>query len=146
MSVRKRVLPSGEIRWQVDYRDQAGKRRAAQFETKAAAIAHETKVRGEIVLGTHVADAASVTVREAAAARLAAGETSGLEASTLRSYRNHVRHHIEPLIGDLKLNRLTAPAAQQFVDRLAIDRARPTVRKVITSLKALVSEAVRHGL
>jgi integrase len=147
MSIRKRVLPrSGEVRWQHDYKDRDGKRRAKQFATRAAAVAHETRVRAELVAGTHVADGASVTIREAAAAWLAACETRGLEAQTLCGYRDHVRLHIEPLIGDLKLNRLTAPAAQQFIDRLAANRNRPTVKKVVTSLKAIVAEAVRRGL
>ena len=65
MSVRKRILPSGEIRWQVDYRDQKGKRRSRQFETQKEAKNHETTVRGEIRAGTHVADSASVTVAKA---------------------------------------------------------------------------------
>jgi hypothetical protein len=36
-SVRKRLLPSGEIRWQADYRDCGGKRRSRQFEKKSEA-------------------------------------------------------------------------------------------------------------
>jgi integrase len=147
MSIRKRILlRTGETRWQLDYRDQRGTRRHKQFKTKAAAVSYETKTRGEIVAGTHVADGASVTVREAAAAWLAGCETRGLEAQTLCGYRDHVRLHIEPLIGDLKLNKLTAPAAQQFIDRLSADRNRPTVKKAVTSLKAIVGEAVRRGL
>lgn len=145
MSIRKRTLPSGETRWMLDYRDQGGRRRGKLFSTRAEAVAHETRVRGEIAAGTHVADGASITVKEAAAIWLTACEANGLEAQTLHGYRNHVRH-IEPLIGDLKLNKLTAPAAQQFIDRLAADRNRPTVQKVVTSLKAIVAEAVRRGL
>ena len=33
-SIRKRMLPSGKICWQVDYRDGAGKRRYRQFAAK----------------------------------------------------------------------------------------------------------------
>jgi hypothetical protein len=84
MSVRKRKLPSGEIRWQVDYRDQGGKRRHKQFATKAEATRHETKVRGELVAGTHVADSASITVEAAGDLWLQRAETEGLEASTIR--------------------------------------------------------------
>lgn len=148
MSVRKRVLPrSGEVRWQVDYRDQQGKRRAKQFSTKSAAISYETKTRGELLAGTHVADSASITVAEAADIWLAACESKGLEESTTRAYRNHVKQHIKPFLGATKLSRLTAPVAQAFVNRLAAEgRNRPTVVKVATSLKQLVSEAVRQGL
>ena len=62
MSVRKRVLPSGEVRWQVDYRDKQGKegkRRSRQFRTQKEAKDYETTVRGEIKAGVHVADSAS---------------------------------------------------------------------------------------
>jgi len=144
-TVRKRLLPSGKVRWLVDYRA-AGARRFKQFETKAAAIAHETKVRGELAAGTHVADAASITVAKAAEIWLAACEANGLEDGTIRQYRNHVRRHIVPLLGDMKLSRLTAPAAQAFVDELAKVRNRATVAKVVTSLKSIVSEAMRRGL
>ena len=146
-SVRKRVLPrTGETRWLVDYRDQGGKRRAKQFDPKAEAVADATTVRGELAVGTHVADSASVTVAVAADIWLAACEANGLEEATTRAYRNHVRSHIVPLLGSTRLSRLTAPVAQDFVERLAKDRKRPTVIKVTTSLKSIVSEAVRRGL
>ena len=103
-------------------------------------------MRGEIAAGVHVADGASPTVTEAADIWLAACETNGLEESTTRAYRNHVRKHIEPLIGEVRLSRLTAPVAQDFVDRLAQRVSRPMLVKVTNSLKSLVSEAVRRGL
>ena len=64
-SVRKRILKSGEVRWQVDYRDRDGARRHKQFRTKADAVTHETRVRTELAAGTHVADGASITVEGA---------------------------------------------------------------------------------
>src|SRR6516225_6545105 len=103
MSVRKRKLPSGETRWQVDYRDQSGKRRHKQFATKAEATSYETAVRGELVAGTHVADSASIAVKEAGDLWLARAEREGLEASTVRQYRQHLNHHIVPRIGSTKL-------------------------------------------
>jgi integrase len=141
------VLPrTGAVRWYVDYRDQPDARCARQFTTKSAAIAFETKARGEIVVGTHVADSASITVTAAADIWLAACEANGLEESTTRAYRNQVQHHIKPLLGDIRLSRLSAPVGQDFVERLAKDRARPTVIKVVVSPKSIVSEAVRRSL
>jgi integrase len=72
MSVRKRKLPSGEIRWQVDYRDLG---RHKQFTTKAQALAFETTTRGELLAGTHVADSASITVEAAGLLWRARAET-----------------------------------------------------------------------
>lgn len=146
-SVRKRILPrTGETRWQVDYRDQAGKRRSKQFQTKAEAVAYETKVRGEIATGTHVADSASVTVEKAGDLWLQRAEIEGLEASTVRQYQQHLKHHIVPLIGATKLSRLTKPVVEEFRDRLLGSRSRPLARAVMTSLKGILKEAHRRGL
>lgn len=146
MSVRKRKLPSGEIRWQVDYRDQDGTRRHKQFTTKAEATRYETTVRGELLTGTHVADSASITVKEAGDLWLARAEREGLEASTVRQYRQHLNHHVVPLIGSTKLSRLTKPVVEEFRDKLVETRSRALARAVLTSLKGILKEARRRGL
>jgi integrase len=145
-SVRKRILRSGEIRWQVDYRDREGKRRHKQFGTKANAVAFETKVRTELAAGTHVADSASVTVQVAGDLWLERGQREGLEAGTLNQYRQHLKHHIVPLIGQVKLSKLTTPDVERFRDNLLADRSRPLARAVLTSFKGIIKEAKRRGL
>jgi integrase len=145
-SVRKRVLPSGETRWQVDYRDREGKRRHKQFTTKANAVTFETQVRGQLAAGTHVADSASVTVQAAGELWLERGEREGLEAGTLRQYRQHLQHHIAPLLGCVKLSRLTTPDVERFRDNLLVERSRPLARAILTSLKGIIKEAKRRGL
>lgn len=145
-SVRKRILSSGEIRWQVDYRDHSGKRRHKQFATKAEAVSYETKVRSEIVAGTHVADSASITIEAAADLWLQRAELEKLEPATVRQYRQHVKLHIVPLIGATKLSRFTKPAAEEFRDKLVEKVSRPLARAVLTSLKGILKEAQRRGL
>ncbi len=54
--------------------------------------------------------------------------------------------HIKPLLGDVKLSRLTAPLVQDFADKLMATRSQAMARKVLTSLKSLVGEAQRRGL
>ena len=51
-SVRKRVLPSGEIRWLVDYQDMTGKRRAKQFGKKKDAEAWKANTLVDVRKGT----------------------------------------------------------------------------------------------
>jgi integrase len=102
-SLRKRILPSGEVRWLVDYRDTAGKRRAKQFETKREADAYMVKARAEVAAGTHVADSQSVTLGEGADLWVESGERDRLEATTVRQRRQHVDLHIKPLIGTIRL-------------------------------------------
>ena len=145
-SVRKRKLPSGEIRWLLDYKDLAGKRRARQFATKREAVDFETRTRADLQGGVHVADAASVTVAEAAELWLARCESEGLELSTIIQYKGHVRNHIGPLLGKQKLSRLTVPAIEAFRDELLNTRSKALSQKIVTSLKALLKDAMRRGL
>jgi hypothetical protein len=145
-SIRKRILPSGETRWLVDYRDTAGKRRAKQFETKRDADGYMVKARAEVAAGTHVVDSQSVTLGEAGDLWVESGERDKLEATTVRQRRQHVDLHIKPLIGKTKLSRLNTPMVQEFVDRLLETRSRAMARRVVTSLKGIIAEAQRRGL
>lgn len=135
MSVRKRTLPSGEVRWLVDYRDKhgkEGKRRSRQFRTQKEAIAYETHIRGEIAAGTHVAASASITVAKAGEEWLERCELEQLEASTIRQYRQHFNLHILPRLGSTKLSELTKPMVESFRDRLLKEKSRPLTRAIVT--------------
>jgi integrase len=146
MSIRKRELPSGEIRWQVDYRDQEGVRRARQFKKQKEAVDFETVARGQIRDGTHTADSASVTVAKASEHWLDRCRLDGLEPGTVRYYEQHCRLHILPLLGKTKLSRLTKPAVEAFRDKLLQTCSRAMAAKVMTSFKSLISDAHRRGL
>ena len=130
----------------VDYKDLSGKRRAKQFKTKKEAVDFETKVRADIAAGTHVADTASITVREAADLWLQRAQTEALEPSTRKQYTEHVSIHIVPMLGGTKLSRLTRPGIESFRDQLLETRSRALTRKVLTSLKGILNEAQRRGL
>jgi integrase len=147
MSVRKRHTETGEVRWQVDYRDAAGIRRHRQFETKRQADAFHAKARTEVFAGVHTPDSASITVAEAAELWIARGEREGLERTTILAYRQHVDLHIVPRIGKVKLSRLSAPTVNAFRDQLLdAGRSHDMVRRVLASLAALVGEAQARGL
>lgn len=146
MSVRKRVLETGEIRWVVDYSDQAGKRRNKQFRRKKDADAFEITARSQVASGTHVADVDSVTVAQAAEAWIKAGELDGLQATTIRQRDQHVRLHIVPRLGGVKMSKLTAPMIEEFKEGLLRDISRPLARAVLTSLKGIIRVARVKGL
>jgi integrase len=147
MSIRKRVLPSGQVRWLCDYADQQGVRRARQFKSKKQAEHFELTARVEIRDGVHVADRASVTVAEAGELWLTRCRSEGLEASTLAYYRQHLDLHISPQIGGVKLSKLTRPHIEAFRDKLLATKIkRPTAGKVLTSLRGLLFNAQRIGL
>lgn len=143
--VRKRTLPSSKVVWQADYKDGEGKRRSKQFPTKREADTFLLGARGEVVRGVHVADSASITVAEACGLWLDRADAEGLERSTVLAYRQHVDLHIKPLIGGVKLNKVSVPAVQAFADELAKTRSRAMVKRIVGSLSGVFSEAMRRG-
>jgi integrase len=160
MSVRKRAWTTskGEHKeaWVVDYVDQARKRRLKTFAKKKAADNFEATANVEIRAGIHTADSASITVAEAGKLWLETGERAGLERSTLDAYRQHLKLHIDPYLGKVKLSQLSAPMVREFEDKLARGdmpeggvpepRSPVMVKKVRTSLSALLSDAQERGL
>jgi len=117
------------------------------FKTQKETKSFETTILGEIKAGIHVPDSASVTVREAGEIWLQECKANKLEAGSLRNYGYHLNLHILPLIGKMKLSRLTRPAVEAFKNRLLeTGRSRTLAAKVLISLKGLLSEAQKRGL
>jgi integrase len=150
MSVRKRTwkTAAGEAKeaWVVDYAV-GGKRRLKTFKRKKEADAFETRSRFEITQGTHTPDSASITVAEAAEKWIEACRARGLERSTIDAYAQHTKLHIGPFLGRLKLSQISAPGVREFEDRIRLDGRSPAmVRKILTSLGSLLSDAQERGL
>jgi integrase len=150
MSVRKRTWRNadgsqGEA-WVAAYTDHEGKRRIRSFEKKREADAYHASVGSELRSGIHVPDSQSITVAEAGRLWLEGCEAASLERSTLDNYRQHLKRHIIPLIGAVKLSRLTVPMVRAFEDKLALDRSPVIVRKARVSLGALLTDAQERGL
>jgi integrase len=150
MSVRKRIWKNrdgsqGEA-WIVAYADQAGKRRIKSFDRRRDADAFHASVSTELRSGVHVPDSQSVTIAEAGRLWLKSCDAAGLERSTMDQYRQHLRVHILPLIGEAKLSRFTAPMVRAFEDKLAVDRSPAMIRKVRSSLSAILADAQERGL
>jgi integrase len=150
MSVRKRAWTTrkGEKKeaWIVDYTDQEGDRHIETFARKRDADAYHAKISVEIGRGVHIADSKSVTVAEAGRRWIASGEAAGLERTTLEQYRQHLKFHILPYLGERRLSQLTVPMIRDFQDRLRAGRSAAMVRKVIGSLGSLVADAQERGL
>jgi hypothetical protein len=51
-----------------------------------------------------------------------------------------------PLIGSVKLAKLSTPVVQLFRDKLLETRSRATSRKILASLTSIIGEAMRRGL
>ncbi len=160
MSVRKRAWTTSKgvekEAWVVDYVDQANNRRLKTFAKKKAADNFAATANVEIRAGIHTADSVSKTIAEAGRLWLETGDKAGLERSTLAAYRQHLKLHIEPYLGNIKLSQLSAPMVREFEDKLARGdmpegapsqpRTRAMVRKVRVSLSSLLSDAQERGL
>ena len=133
-----------------------GKRRLKTFAKKKVADNFAATANVEIRAGIHTADSASKTIAEAGRLWLETGDKAGLERSTLAAYRQHLKLHIEPYLGNVKLSQLSAPMVREFEDKLARGdmpegaqsqpRTRAMVRKVRVSLSSLLSDAQERGL
>jgi integrase len=129
-----------------DKGNKKGLRRFKQFEKKKDADAYRIKVEGEVVAGVHVPHSESATVADAAKLWIEYCEGEKLEASTVKQYKEHIKHHIDPFLGSVKLADLTRPRVESYRDALVKTRSREMARKVVVSLKSLLSDAVRRGL
>lgn len=149
-SIRKRTWlgSNGESRasWQVDYRDQAGRRRSKQFKRKKEAEAWLVNAIGEVRQGIHTPDSTSITVLQAAERWLNSVRAAEREPTTIASYEQHVRLHIVPKCGLMKLSQLSTPIVKGYLDDWLLTISRPMALRVLRSLKALIAEAQASGL
>ena len=63
----------------------------------------------------------------------------------MEPYERHIKQHIIPVLGDVKLSRLSTPMIERFKADLLETRSRPMARKVLGSLKMLIGEVMRQG-
>lgn len=151
MSVRKRNWKTSKgfekEAWVVDYADGQGERRLKTFKKKNDADTFASTTHVEIRQGTHVADGASVTVKEAGEKWIAQAEADDLERSTVDQYRQHLDLHIVPFLGSTRLSQLNAPTVRAFEDKLREEgRSKAMVAKVVRSLGSLLADAQEQGL
>jgi integrase len=154
-TVRKRVRYAADgtekpAVWIADYFDQHRRRHIKTFATRKAANTWLVETQGEVARGVHTPERASVNVYEAAQLWLERGRTEGLEKGTMRGYAALVRLHIAPSdgpgIGAIKLAQLSTPMLEAWRDRLLARVSRRLARKILGTLKSILSEAMRRGL
>jgi integrase len=160
MSVRKRTWKNarGEPQeaWVVDYVDQHSKRHIKTFQKKKAAEAYHATVTVEVREGRHTADSSSITVAEAGEHWIKNAEANNLERTTIDEYRRHLRLHIVPYLGKVKLSKLTAPMVSEFRTKLSEGAPAPgqetgtarspaMVKKIVTSVSSILADALTDG-
>lgn len=150
-SIRKRILKKTKrgrqtTVWQVDYRDNQGKRRHRQFPTRREADEWLVETRGEVAAGTHVPASASKTFKEAAEAWIADCKAAKRERTTTDVYEQRHRDYSGPLWDDRKIGTLTVADAKQFYeDVLNTSRSHEIVRRVRIEVGAALQFAQSKG-
>ena len=144
-SIRKRSwhTTSGETKAGVgiELRRPHGKRRQATFRTRKAAEQHRATYIVEIREGTHTAASETITVAEAAERWIKRAEREDLELSTVRAYRNLARYHVVPVLGSVKLSKLTVPLVTDFRCRLLDGRVSAVTEPMANGRMRVVIEA-----
>src|SRR5262245_34805505 len=148
-SIRKRkwVYEGKEAEaWVVRYKSQDGKWRLKTFDTQKEAKAWSINALHEVQIGTHTPASASKTVEEAWELWIGECEANKIELGNIKKSKQHLKQHIKPLIGQIKLSDLTTPMVYEF-DRKLRDQGRSVAmrRKVITNLKTMLTYAQGHG-
>jgi integrase len=161
MSVRKRswTTSKGEAKeaWIVDYVDQKGKRHIETFKRKKDADEAAAKTKVAVGEGTHTAKSDSITVEKAGKLWIATCQRDGLERTTIDHYQQHLKFHILPELGRLKLAQLSAPMIREFEDKLRLGTVPPVekvegprsaamTKKIRGSLSTLLADAMERGL
>lgn len=163
MSIRKRVwqTESGEERsaYVVQYStaelDKRKKRtrHIKTFDRKKDAEEFHAQVRVDLKKGVHTPTSKSITVKQAG--EIWIDGCGDLERTTLDQYNQHLKFHIDPYLGGLKLSSLTVAIVREWQDKLrqgipapgqreAEPRSAAMVKKVTTSLSSLLSDAVER--
>jgi integrase len=149
-TIRKRQWQVGGVErsaWICDYADQGGRRHIKTFETKRAAERWSIEALHQVAAGTHTPASESITVGEAFRRWIEHCEKKGLEFSTLRQRRQHLRLHVEPFLGNVKLSDLTLPRVHRFNDQLRDNgRSLAMRRKIVTNLGTAIKFAQSQGL
>jgi integrase len=117
-----------------------------QFPSEQAAIAFSHRTYVELEQGTHVPDSQSCTVAQAGELWIKSVRAKARERSTIASYETHVRLHINPRIGHLRLVELTLPKISAFEDNLRANVSSAMTRRVMGSLRRLLANAQVRGL
>jgi integrase len=150
MAIRERTWEwNGKTKkaWVYEWKDLKGKKRLKTFKTKKQAQDFESTTRIDIKNGTHIADGDSITVAQAGELWLASCQEDELKRSSIARNRQHVKLHINPLLGSIKLNKITVPAVRNFADRLRTKGCSKALTKmVLVSLGSMLADAQERGL
>jgi integrase len=135
--------------WVADYATKSGGRHIKTFSRKKDAEEFIAEAKVEVKQGTHTPASKSITVAEAGKLWIATSKGIGLERTTIDGYEQHLKLHIEPFLGNVKLSDLDVSDVRAFEDALRADdtteRSAALIKKVRGSLGAILADAQERG-
>lgn len=123
------------------------KRKAFYGRTKAEALANKNKALADYYNGLMVFEAGNLTLGQHLERWLNDSKKDNLAPRTFANYQSHIRGHLVPLLGHLKLRSLT-PAQVQGLYRVKLDSglSPATVHSIHAVLRGTLKQAVRWKL
>ena len=143
--LQKRVTASGEVRWDVRYRDDARRQRKRSFERKLDAQRFARGVETDLLRGDWIDPQRGQELFEVWAAKWV--ETLGSrKPKTRETYESIVRRHLLPRFASTPIGSIDYPCVLAFVGEMQRDGvAAGTVRNIRDVLRLVFRLAVRSG-
>ncbi len=131
-------------RWQIDYRDGQGRRHRATFDTKKEADNALTDIKSRIGKGEYVASKLLPHFRELAEDWFRS--KGDRRPGTVGNWRAQIDLHLNPKLGDLRLDRIDVALIEKLRDELRAKLSAKSVNAVLTTAAAIFKLAVRRKL
>ena len=144
-SIEKRYTPSGEIRWDVRYRDPDRQQRKRTFRRKVDAQRFANTVEADIARGEWV-DPHLGKETFADWAQRWLPTIAGLKPKTRESYESILRCHLMPRFADTPVSRIDHPAVLALIaDLTSRGAGAGTIKNVRDVLRLILELARRSG-
>ncbi len=131
-------------RWRIDYRDGQGRRHRATFDTRKEADKALTDVKSRIGKGEYVASKLLPRFRELAEDWFVS--KGDRRPGTVGNWRAQIDLHLNPKLGDLRLDRIDVVLIEKLRDELRAKLSAKSVNAVLTTAAAIFKLAVRRKL
>jgi integrase len=131
-------------RWQIDYRDGQGRRHRATFDTKKEADNALTDIKSRIGKGEYVASKLLPHFRELAEDWFRS--KGDRRPGTVGNWRAQIDLHLNPKLGDLRLDRIDVALIEKLRDELRAKLSAKSVNAMLTTAAAIFKLAVRRKL
>lgn len=143
MTIEKRILSNGTVRWRVRWR-QGDRHRSRVFDRKRDAQNFEAELRRRNQVGTlALLDSGRITLGQYVSETWAKAYASNLAPATRIRYGHIYDKHILPELGPLTLREITPDVVARWqAERLAVGSGPVAVREALKLLGSILQRAV----